>query len=190
MKIQLKLILAILLVSSVKANKVKFYDFSTKDIEKSVEVREAVGAKRFKVVRMNQTSLYARFAAISKECVAIVKSSRIKLRGHSSNQSTLVPAHPMGDINHTHKIPAGLHNVPSVKRPYPLHAENVLNIEIEDITCGVSEDDHAYEESNEPGFYDSFTESFHEPFDESTEESFNNSYRDTVTNTFQEVYSD
>ena len=190
MKVQLKLILSILLVSSVQANKVKFYDFSTKDIEKSVEVREAVGAKRFKVVRMNQTSLYARFAAISKECVAIVKSSRIKLRGHSSDQSTLVPAHPMGDINHTHKIPAGLHNVPSVKRPYPLHAENVLNIEIEDITCGASENDHAYEESNEPGFYDSLTESFEEPFDEASEESFNNSYRDTVTNTFQEVYSD
>ena len=190
MRVQLKLILAIILASSVQANKVKFYDFSTKDIEKSVEVREAVGAKRFKVVRMNQTSLYARFAAISKECVAIVKSSRIKLRGHSSDQSTLVPAHPMGDINHTHKIPKALHNVPSVKRLYPLHAENILNIEIEDITCGASGHDHDYDEPTEPAFDDAFTESFDESFDETAEESFNNSYRDTVTNTFQEVYSD
>ena len=59
----------------------------------------------------------------------------------------------MSDINHTHKIPQGLHNVPSVNRPYPLHAESVLKVEIEDITCGVSENDHAYEESNESGFY-------------------------------------
>ena len=190
MRIQLNLILSVILATAVQANKVKFYDFSTKDIEKSVEVRKAVGAKRFKVVRMNQTSLYARFAAISKECVAIVKSSRIELKKHSSDQSALVPAHPVSGINHSHKIPKGFHNVPSANRPYPLHPENILNIEIEDITCGTSDGNHAYDEPTEPAFDDAFTESFEESLEDTTEESFNNSYRDTVTNTFQEVYSD
>jgi|GEM_PF-4926089 len=179
MKIKLQILTAIVLAGIAHGSSVPTHDFSTQEIQKSTEVRKALGVKRFKVVRMNQFMQSARFAAISQECVAIVKASRERISPNPPDPDTPYPdpTHPWPRVAEgAHLVspvtlPAG--NLKSPKRPYPLHPDTILKIHISELTCDGGAQPPVDDEAGEtPAFSDSFTESFQDSFTDSFQEMY------------------
>ena len=91
MKFLFNITVSLMMISAAYATSIPIYDFNSDDIRRSHKVRKALKGQRFSVQRMNQFAETAHFAAISRDCVALVVAKHDRYRPHPPQPR---PPHP------------------------------------------------------------------------------------------------